>query len=57
MALAAISKKANPQLETRILYDGIIGHQENRTLVNLLDIKMEKVRPETRGRVFSSCPC
>jgi len=47
MALAAIAKKANPDLETHILYDGIIGHQENRTLVNLLDIKMEKVRPET----------
>lgn len=46
MGLAAIAKIANPDLETRILYDGIIGHQENRTLVNLLDIKMEKIRPE-----------
>lgn len=46
MALSAIAKRANPELETHILYDGIIGHQENRTLVNLLDIKMEKVRPE-----------
>jgi nanoRNase/pAp phosphatase (c-di-AMP/oligoRNAs hydrolase) len=46
MGLAAIAKIANPGLETRIMYDGIIGHQENRTLVNLLDIKMEKIRPE-----------
>jgi len=46
MALSAIAKHANPNLETRIFYDGIIGHQENRTLVNLLDIRMEKLRPE-----------
>jgi nanoRNase/pAp phosphatase (c-di-AMP/oligoRNAs hydrolase) len=46
MALSAIAKRANPDLETHILYDGIIGHQENRTLVNLLDIKMEKIRPD-----------
>lgn len=47
MALSAIAKHSNPNLETRIFYDGIIGHQENRTLVNLLDIRMEKLRPET----------
>ncbi|MFH0966364.1 MAG: DHH family phosphoesterase [Methanobacteriota archaeon] len=46
MGLVAIAKRANPDLETHIMYDGIIGHQENRTLVNLLDIKMEKLRPE-----------
>jgi nanoRNase/pAp phosphatase (c-di-AMP/oligoRNAs hydrolase) len=46
MGLAAIAKIANPDLQTHILYDGIIGHQENRTLVNLLDIKMEKIKPE-----------
>jgi nanoRNase/pAp phosphatase (c-di-AMP/oligoRNAs hydrolase) len=46
MGLAAIAKRANPDLQTHILYDGIIGHQENRTLVNLLDIKMEKIRPD-----------
>lgn len=46
MALSAIAKEANPHLETHIFYDGIIGHQENRTLVNLLDIRMEKIRPE-----------
>lgn len=47
MALSAIAKQANPNLETRIFYDGVIGHQENRTLVNLLDIRMEKLRPDT----------
>jgi nanoRNase/pAp phosphatase (c-di-AMP/oligoRNAs hydrolase) len=48
MALAAIAKNANPQkLSCRIFYDGIIGHQENRTMVNLLDIKMEKMEPQT----------
>ncbi|WP_373838194.1 DHH family phosphoesterase [Methanospirillum sp.] len=46
MALSAIAKRANPNLETRIIYDGIIGHQENRTLVNLLDIRMELLKPE-----------
>lgn len=49
MALAEIAKKANPGLEIHIFYDGTIGHQENRTLVNLLDIKMEKIRPESLG--------
>jgi len=48
MALAAIARNANPQkLACRIFYDGIIGHQENRTMVNLLDIKMEKMEPQT----------
>lgn len=51
MALLAIAKKANPDLDAHIFYDGIIGHQENRTLVNLLDIRMEKIRPES----ISSC--
>jgi nanoRNase/pAp phosphatase (c-di-AMP/oligoRNAs hydrolase) len=47
MALAAIAKNANPQkLKCRIFYDGIIGHQENRTMVNLLDIRMEKLDPQ-----------
>ncbi|HPX73602.1 MAG TPA: bifunctional oligoribonuclease/PAP phosphatase NrnA, partial [Methanoregulaceae archaeon] len=37
---------ANPnRLVCRIFYDGIIGHQANRTLVNLLEIKMEKMDP------------
>jgi nanoRNase/pAp phosphatase (c-di-AMP/oligoRNAs hydrolase) len=47
MALAEIARNANPKtLATRILYDGNIGHQENRTFVNLLDIKMEHLTPE-----------
>lgn len=47
MALAAIAKSANPRkLKCRIFYDGIIGHQENRTMVNLLDIRMEKLDPQ-----------
>ena len=41
MALAEIAKAANKNLATRIFYEGNIGHQENRTFVNLLDIKME----------------
>lgn len=47
MALAAIARNANPgKLTCRIFYEGIIGHQENRTMVNLLDIKMEKLDPQ-----------
>ncbi len=46
LALAVIAKNANPnRLVCRIFYDGIIGHQANRTLVNLLEIKMEKMDP------------
>jgi nanoRNase/pAp phosphatase (c-di-AMP/oligoRNAs hydrolase) len=46
LALAVIAKNANPnRLLCRIFYDGIIGHQANRTLVNLLEIKMEKMTP------------
>ncbi len=47
MALAEIARQANGKtLATRILYEGNIGHQENRTFVNLLDIKMEHLTPE-----------
>lgn len=46
LALAVIAKNANPnRLVCQIFYDGIIGHQANRTLVNLLEIKMEKMDP------------
>lgn len=52
MALGAIGKYAsNNALAHRILYDGNIGHQENRAFVNLLDIKMERLTPEA----LSSC--
>lgn len=44
LALSVIACNANPdRLACRIFYDGIIGHQANRTLVNLLEIKMEKI--------------
>lgn len=47
MALAAIARHANPQnLIIRMFYGGNIGHQENRTFVNLLDIKMEHLTAE-----------
>ncbi len=47
LALAEIARQANPKtLATRILYEGNIGHQENRTFVNLLDIKMEHLTPD-----------
>jgi nanoRNase/pAp phosphatase (c-di-AMP/oligoRNAs hydrolase)/precorrin-6B methylase 2 len=47
LALATIARNANPKkLECRIFYDGNIGHQENRTLVNLLEIKMERMNPQ-----------
>jgi nanoRNase/pAp phosphatase (c-di-AMP/oligoRNAs hydrolase) len=47
LALAEIAKRANPKnLVTRIFYEGNIGHQENRTFVNLLDIKMEHLTAE-----------
>jgi nanoRNase/pAp phosphatase (c-di-AMP/oligoRNAs hydrolase) len=47
VALAEIARHANPKsLSTRIFYEGNIGHQENRTFVNLLDIKMERLTPE-----------
>jgi len=47
MALAEIARHANSKtLTTRIFYEGNIGHQENRTFVNLLDIKMERLTPE-----------
>ena len=47
LALAEIAKRANPKtLTSRIFYEGNIGHQENRTFVNLLDIKMEHLTAE-----------
>jgi nanoRNase/pAp phosphatase (c-di-AMP/oligoRNAs hydrolase) len=47
MALCAIGKVASGgKLDCRILYDGNIGHQENRAFVNLLDIKMERITPQ-----------
>jgi nanoRNase/pAp phosphatase (c-di-AMP/oligoRNAs hydrolase) len=51
MALAEIAKQANGKsLTTRIFYEGNIGHQENRTFVNLLDIKMERLTPDALAK-------
>jgi len=51
MALAEIAKQANPKsLATRIFYEGNIGHQENRTFVNLLDIKMEHLTADALAK-------
>ncbi len=50
IALASIARHANPKrLTTRIFYEGNIGHQENRTFVNLLDIRMEHLTPQALG--------
>ncbi|WP_235855667.1 DHH family phosphoesterase [Methanofollis fontis] len=50
MALAAMARDASDgKLKARILYDGNIGHQENRAFVNLLDITMERITPEVLG--------
>ncbi|MCP1714918.1 nanoRNase/pAp phosphatase (c-di-AMP/oligoRNAs hydrolase) [Methanocalculus alkaliphilus] len=47
MALCAIAQDAaKGQLACRILYEGTVGHQENRAFVNLLDIQMERMTPE-----------
>lgn len=47
MALAAIARAASDRrLQVRILYEGNIGHQENRAFVNLLDIRMERLTPQ-----------
>ncbi len=47
MALSVIADDAsNGKLKCRILYEGNIGHQENRAFVNLLEIKMEHLTPE-----------
>ncbi len=47
MALSAIANTASKgKLKTRILYEGNVGHQENRAFVNLLEIKMERLTPD-----------
>ncbi|HJJ44132.1 MAG TPA: DHH family phosphoesterase [Methanocorpusculum sp.] len=47
MALTAIAEDAAAgKLKCRILYEGNIGHQENRAFVNLFEIKMERLTPE-----------
>ncbi len=47
MALSMIAHHAsNNALNCRILYEGNIGHQENRAFINLLEIKMERLTPQ-----------
>jgi nanoRNase/pAp phosphatase (c-di-AMP/oligoRNAs hydrolase) len=47
MALSMIARHASHnKLECRILYEGDIGHQENRAFINLLEIKMERFTPQ-----------
>jgi len=47
MALAEIADDAsNGKLKCRILYEGNVGHQENRAFINLLEIKMERLTPD-----------
>jgi len=48
MALCAIGQAASEgKLKCVILYDGKIGHQENRAFVNLLDIQMDPATEES----------
>ncbi len=47
IALHTIAEEASKgKLKCRILYEGNVGHQENRAFVNLLEIKMERLTPE-----------
>lgn len=47
MALSVIASDASAgKLQSRILYEGNVGHQENRAFVNLLEIQMEHLTPE-----------
>ncbi|HNT07339.1 MAG TPA: DHH family phosphoesterase [Methanoculleus sp.] len=52
MALSMIARHASHnKLNCRILYEGDIGHQENRAFINLLEIKMERLTPQ----ILSEC--
>ena len=47
IALCSIAEEASKgKLKCHILYEGNIGHQENRAFVNLLEIKMEHLTSE-----------
>jgi nanoRNase/pAp phosphatase (c-di-AMP/oligoRNAs hydrolase) len=47
MALSLIARHASHnKLNCRIVYEGDIGHQENRAFINLLEIKMERLTPQ-----------
>ncbi|MDD3978417.1 MAG: DHH family phosphoesterase [Methanomicrobium sp.] len=56
MALCAIGKEASGgKLESKIFYDGKIGHQENRAFVTLLDIQLQKVTEDTSEEILEGC--
>ena len=63
IALSAIAEEASKgKLKCRILYEGNIGHQENRAFVNLLEIKMEHLTSSSCAEALartpsSSSPC
>ena len=46
MALETIAKMANPDLQVKLFFDGAIGHQETKALVNILNLKIERLSPE-----------
>ena len=45
LALAKLADIANPNLNVQLLYDGVIGYQENKALVNILELKLERLTP------------
>ncbi|MDR2855296.1 MAG: NAD-binding protein [Methanomicrobiales archaeon] len=47
LALAELAHIANPDLHVQLLYDGVIGYQENRALVNILELKLERLTPKS----------
>ena len=47
LALATLAQIANPDLTIQLLYDGRIGYQENKALVNILDLKLERLKAHT----------
>jgi len=56
MALCAIGKEASGgKLECKIVYDGKIGHQENRAFVTLLDIQLEKITGDLIEETVEGC--
>ncbi|MBN2733353.1 MAG: NAD-binding protein [Methanomicrobiaceae archaeon] len=56
MALCAIGKEASGgKLDCKILYDGKIGHQENRAFVTLLDIQLQKITAEMIDETVEGC--
>jgi len=50
LALARLAHITNPDLHVQLFYDGVIGYQENRALVNILDLKLERLTPQALTR-------